>query len=363
MPSPSLTYTLTNGTTADADQVMQNFNDLLNGITDGTKDLSVSALTAAGTTTLNGAVTLGNASSDDITVTGSLASSIPIKTTNSYNIGSSTLGLASIYFGANSQTVRLLGSGSMSATWSMTLPVSAGTAGFGLQTNGSGVTSWQPMQTDTYAASADYTVLDTDGYANIEVTTGGTNRTVTLPTAADNTDRRLRISKVDSGTGTLTIDGENAETIDGAATITLLSQYAYLEIYCNGTSWKIVSLLDKGDFTPALTKQSGAGTLGATTVVAARYARSGHTVHIDMVINPFTVTGGTIVVEFTLPIGAKTANRITMFAVDVGTVAVGRLDLAAGSATVTAYASVTAGLWGISAANSSIRANFSYEVS
>lgn len=70
MPSPSFTYTLTNGTTADADQVMQNFDDILNGVTDGTKDLSIAALTVAGTLTANGNINLGNSSSDTITVTG-----------------------------------------------------------------------------------------------------------------------------------------------------------------------------------------------------------------------------------------------------------------------------------------------------
>lgn len=90
MPNPSYTYSLTNGTTADASQVMQNFNDILNGATDGTKDLSISALTVAGTATLNGNVNLGNASGDDITVTGSLASTVPIKTDNSYDIGASS---------------------------------------------------------------------------------------------------------------------------------------------------------------------------------------------------------------------------------------------------------------------------------
>ncbi len=54
MPAPSLTYTLTNGTAADASQVMQNFNDLLNGITDATKNLSVSSLTIAGVLTTPG---------------------------------------------------------------------------------------------------------------------------------------------------------------------------------------------------------------------------------------------------------------------------------------------------------------------
>ena len=97
MASPSYTYTLTNGTTADASQVMQNFNDILNGVTDGSKDLSISALTVAGTATLNGNINLGNASADDLTITASLASSLAIKTTNTYTIGASTLVLAGIY--------------------------------------------------------------------------------------------------------------------------------------------------------------------------------------------------------------------------------------------------------------------------
>ena len=99
MPAPSVTYTLTNGTTADATQVQQNFTDLVNAMSDGTKDFSINAITAAGTATFNGNVTLGNASGDDVTFTGSLASTIPIKTNNSFNIGSATLGLAGLYLG------------------------------------------------------------------------------------------------------------------------------------------------------------------------------------------------------------------------------------------------------------------------
>ncbi len=99
MAAPSLTYTLTNGNTADASQVMQDLNDILNGITDGTKDLTISALTMNGALNVKGNTTLGDAAGDDITVTGSLASTIPIKTNASFNIGSATLGLAGLYLG------------------------------------------------------------------------------------------------------------------------------------------------------------------------------------------------------------------------------------------------------------------------
>src|SRR3990167_8159938 len=107
MANITVTNTFTNSTTADATQVNTNFTDIINGTSDGTKDFSISALTCAGTATLNGAVTLGNASGDDITVTGSLASSIPIKTTNSYDIGSATIGLRSIYIADRSEERRV----------------------------------------------------------------------------------------------------------------------------------------------------------------------------------------------------------------------------------------------------------------
>ena len=97
MANISVSNTFSNSTTADASQVNTNFTDIINGTSDGTKDFSISALTVGGTATLNGNVALGNASADDLTITASLASSIPIKTTFSYDVGSATLGLKSIY--------------------------------------------------------------------------------------------------------------------------------------------------------------------------------------------------------------------------------------------------------------------------
>src|SRR3990167_6194257 len=78
---------------------MQNFNDILNGVSDGTKDLSISALTVAGTATLNGAVNLGNATGDDITVTGYISSALTPKTTVNYDLGTSSLFWSNFYIG------------------------------------------------------------------------------------------------------------------------------------------------------------------------------------------------------------------------------------------------------------------------
>lgn len=130
MPAPSVTYTFSNGTTADATQVNQNFTDVINGITDGTKDLTINALTVGGTATFNGNVAIGNASSDDLTVTASLASTLPIKTNTSYDVGSSTKGLANLYMGGSSTFTAKLVAATLSANRNYTIPEVSADASF-----------------------------------------------------------------------------------------------------------------------------------------------------------------------------------------------------------------------------------------
>ena len=54
-------------------------------------------LTVTGASTMNGAVTLGDASGDDITITGSLASHLVPKTDSTYNLGSSSIAFTNAY--------------------------------------------------------------------------------------------------------------------------------------------------------------------------------------------------------------------------------------------------------------------------
>ena len=69
MANPTVTYTFVNGNVADASQVNQNFTDIINALTDGTKSINIDAITAAGTATFNGNTVIGNASGDTSTVT------------------------------------------------------------------------------------------------------------------------------------------------------------------------------------------------------------------------------------------------------------------------------------------------------
>lgn len=68
MATPTVTYTFSNSTVADAAEINTNFADLINALTDGTSDHAINTLTLTSTLTANGNVTLGNASSDTLTV-------------------------------------------------------------------------------------------------------------------------------------------------------------------------------------------------------------------------------------------------------------------------------------------------------
>lgn len=89
------------------------------------------------------------------------------------------------------------------------------------------------------AKTANYTVLASDDILFGDATGGAF--TFTLPVAAGNSGKILRFVKTDSSTNALTLDGSGSETIDGALTTTLNTQYERVEIACNGTGWYILS--------------------------------------------------------------------------------------------------------------------------
>lgn len=94
MALPSVTYTFVNNTSASASEVNQNFSDIINSLTDSTKDIQVAAITAAGTLTANGDVNLGNAVTDSITATGRLDSDLLPIADDTHDLGSSSLAFA-----------------------------------------------------------------------------------------------------------------------------------------------------------------------------------------------------------------------------------------------------------------------------
>jgi hypothetical protein len=73
----------------------------------------------------------------------------------------------------------------------------------------------------------------------VALATGGSSGiTLTLPAVASG--KRVTVKKVDSGSGTVTIARNSADTIDGATQKVLYSQYESLSFVSDGTDWFIV---------------------------------------------------------------------------------------------------------------------------
>lgn len=91
-------------------------------------------------------------------------------------------------------------------------------------------------------ASIDDTATTNDLF--IDVTTGGTNRTVTLPTVASaGAGFVLIIAKEDAGVGQIVIEGAGAETVNGAANVNVVAQFDAAILICTGTAWRLARLL------------------------------------------------------------------------------------------------------------------------
>lgn len=247
MAAPSVTYTFANSTTADATQVNTNFNDIINSMTDGLKDFAILTLIVSSTFTANGNVNLGDSSSDDLTITASLASSIPVKTTNSYDIGSATLGLRSVYLGGTSSfTTRV--KGSATATYTMTLPPATGAQGQMLRaSDASSTLEWANYRAplnhlfnanfDLWQRSAINLVTNgnsTYGADRWYVKNSlGTNGVITFSRAtATSTDSRYaaRVKITTAPTGSQANGCELYQTLDNAESLNLYNKTASFQV-------------------------------------------------------------------------------------------------------------------------------------
>ncbi len=142
-----------------------------------------------------------------------------------------------------------------------TLPLVDGAGNQALSTNGSGTLIWQTVASSSTATatsqglvtsyaptiqsaikstSAGYTVLTADGYSTILVTTGASTITITLPAASSNGGRTLVVTKVDNGTGKITIARAGSDTVAGLTSVDVgvgaLNQYATCTLVSDGTA-------------------------------------------------------------------------------------------------------------------------------
>ena len=82
-----------------------------------------------------------------------------------------------------------------------------------------------------------YTATLTDDFISADASGGAF--TITLPAVATATGKVYYIKKIDATGNPITIDGNGAETIDGAATAIINAQYESITLICNGSTWYI----------------------------------------------------------------------------------------------------------------------------
>lgn len=91
---------------------------------------------------------------------------------------------------------------------------------------------------DTRTITATGSPTANDYLLIVDATAGAV--TVNLPAAASSTGRVLQCKKKDASANAMTLDGNGAETIDGAATLSTTTQYAAFTVACDGTEWWIL---------------------------------------------------------------------------------------------------------------------------
>jgi hypothetical protein len=88
-------------------------------------------------------------------------------------------------------------------------------------------------------SSENYTILDNDGYTEILVTTGASDRTISLPTLADNQFRKIKIKKIDAGAGKVIVTPEGAEKINSwNATVEITEQWGCWDFTACSAEWE-----------------------------------------------------------------------------------------------------------------------------
>lgn len=95
-----------------------------------------------------------------------------------------------------------------------------------------------PLAPAYASTSVDLTLDNT--HSTVAVDTSGGNRIITLPTAAGIAGRIYTIKRITAGANTLTVDANGAQTIDGALTVLLPTQWDVVRVQSDGANWLII---------------------------------------------------------------------------------------------------------------------------
>jgi hypothetical protein len=274
MAFPSVTNTFTNGTTSDATQVNQNFTDLVNGLSDGTKSLAVAGIATSsliGTIALTGSL----AASGAISASGGLMRSSALAvngaaTDRGYGIFGTTAGFQ---VQIDSDEIQAMNNNTPT---SLNINIRGGNTTIGKDTTNSlSILNIVNLAASLSLASSAYTTNKTLGAADCIVYANANAGSTSYALPAANASPYAvwyTIFKTDSTSNTVTITPNGADTIDGAASVVLGGNVgrSRLVIFSDGSaSWRIAELYEEGTYTATLT--------GCTTspTITVTYVRNG----------------------------------------------------------------------------------------
>ena len=100
--------------------------------------------------------------------------------------------------------------------------------------------SWRRKHYDVAASDSPYSVAE--GYSVLKVDCSGGEVTINLPAVASSADRILVIKDAsgDATANNITIDGNGAETIDGALTAIINTDGGAVTLHCDGVEWSVI---------------------------------------------------------------------------------------------------------------------------
>jgi hypothetical protein len=149
-----------------------------------------------------------------------------------------------------SERFRISGSnGAITFNGAFTFPVTDGSNNQVIKTNGSGQLSWTNQSAggggsgDALEATAqktsNYTASNWD-FVLVNLVGASGDVTIALPAASSDAQIAVKIAGVANGK-TVTVDGNSSETIDGAATKIMDSDYESMHLISDGSNWWRIS--------------------------------------------------------------------------------------------------------------------------
>jgi hypothetical protein len=196
---------------------------------------------SANGTSVHGLGTMSTQASNNVSITGGSITSNNVSITGGSITGITDLAVTDGGTGQGSAVAYTPICGGTTTTSAYQSVASAGSSGQVLTSNGaSALPTFQAIPASGWTLTTTSTSITAS--ANNVILCNATSGaiTITLPAASSNTNKIYGIKKIDSSINTITIDGNASETIDGALTQVISSQYDCLTIMCDGSNWYII---------------------------------------------------------------------------------------------------------------------------